>query len=787
MDTAASGTPSLPLDEKTNGNSRGNDDASDEDNKSQATARFAQPADITQENVDVPNDDLVRETETSPPHHPQSENSPQEGQGRSLADREHTADTPVSDQIDTAAPEKQSSDDSQSQPRIQASQSSTPMSSSELSNPDKAQLSDLLLVQQDNDKADLGALQRSSFSYAPPTTTGSLHDAEVTSDLTSEKPDHPTLSSFPHDQSMEGRSSVTTSGSCQSDDVLFSSRLGLAAKVDPKWLNSEGSHQGSLDAGSNKGGAGAGGVEEEGERWGRGVCPCLPLRYVVVWTVFVGMVIINAMRTNVGVTVVTILNKESHSFDNNTGEIRELPNVDWGTLQIGYMHAIFYLGYMITHLPAGYLTTRLPSHKLFGGSIFVSCVLNLSLPMAIELGGYAVTMAVRFVQGLSEGLLYPACYGILRHWSTPPERGRLGSLVLTGAYLGPCVGFPVAGLITGYLGWEYIYYLNGGVGVAYVLLWTWLSEEKPAHHKKISQDELFFIEDLQGSEKFDYEGIRIPWSDILTSLPVMSLCLCNFARNWVFILMLTNEPSYLDMFNFGIAENGAFSAFPHVFKMTASLASGLLADFLMGHEMLTTSHTRKLLTAGFGAQAIFFIMLTQTTQGMVAMIFLTLAVGVGGFVVSGWQLNHYDLSTRHASVLVAVTSTFGNIASVGAPILAGVLTEDKSFRGWNALFFITSGITGLACLSFLLFGSGERQPWSVPPDTAELVIKQDSKRRGGGLSSPTKLSPPVVPTFTYAKLREAGEEGHVVSGHVPNYGSSQQTTPSQKLEQDGAG
>lgn len=47
---------------------------------------------------------------------------------------------------------------------------------------------------------------------------------------------------------------------------------------------------------------------------------------------------------------------------------------------------------------------------------------------------------------------------------------------------------------------------------------------------------------------------------------------------------------------------------------------------------------------------------------------------------TGWQLNHYDLSPRHASVLVGITSTVGNIAAIGAPIIAGILTENKVRR-----------------------------------------------------------------------------------------------------------
>lgn len=38
----------------------------------------------------------------------------------------------------------------------------------------------------------------------------------------------------------------------------------------------------------------------------------------------------------------------------------------------------------------------------------------------------------RYMVCSEQGPLFPACYGLLRQWTTPQERGRLGSTVLTG-------------------------------------------------------------------------------------------------------------------------------------------------------------------------------------------------------------------------------------------------------------------------------------------------------------------------------------------------------------------
>ncbi|OWF54202.1 Vesicular glutamate transporter 2 [Mizuhopecten yessoensis] len=367
---------------------------------------------------------------------------------------------------------------------------------------------------------------------------------------------------------------------------------------------------------------------------------------------------------------------------------------------------------------------------IYGLCILISGLLNLLLPYTIDHESYWVSCAIRFVQGLSEGLLYPSCYGILRHWSTPAERGRIVAAVLTGSYAAPILGFPVAGFLTHYIGWEYVFYVSGGACVVWYLIFLGIVSEKPSHDPQINDEELDYLTTSQGDSSLDYENIKIPWKDILTSPPVIALCACNVARNWVFILILTNEPYYLNNFEFTVAENGVLSSIPHIFKVLASILGGFIADFVIGRRLLNTTILRKLLTAlGFGGQSVCFLVLTFTVEPLYVMIFLTLGVGMFGLSVSGWQINHYDLATRYAGVLVSITSASGAVAAVIVPIVAGELTLNNEMSGWNTLFYITISIVLTALVIFLIFGTGQEQRWAHPPPDIELVQKQDPLAR----------------------------------------------------------
>ena len=51
-------------------------------------------------------------------------------------------------------------------------------------------------------------------------------------------------------------------------------------------------------------------------------------------------------------------------------------------------------------------------------------------------------------------------------------------------------------------------------------------------------------------------------------------------------------------------------------------------------------------------------------------------------------MNHYDLSTRHASTLAAVTSTFGTVGAILVPVATGELTINQVFIDYRFIFYV---------------------------------------------------------------------------------------------------
>ena len=68
---------------------------------------------------------------------------------------------------------------------------------------------------------------------------------------------------------------------------------------------------------------------------------------------------------------------------------------------------------------------------------------------------------------------------------------------------------------------------------------------------------------------------------------------------------------------------------------------GQLADYLRRKQIMSTTNVRKLFNCGgFGGEAIFLLVVGYAEKEATAVTALILAVGMSGFAISGFNVNH---------------------------------------------------------------------------------------------------------------------------------------------------
>uniref|UniRef100_A0A8C6F9B0 Solute carrier family 17 member 8 n=1 Tax=Monodon monoceros TaxID=40151 RepID=A0A8C6F9B0_MONMO len=388
-------------------------------------------------------------------------------------------------------------------------------------------------------------------------------------------------------------------------------------------------------------------------------CHCcgLPKRYIIAIMSGLGFCISFGIRCNLGVAIVEMVNNNTIYVDGKP-EI-QTAQFNWDPETVGLIHGSFFWGYIVTQIPGGFISNKFAANRVFGAAIFLTSTLNMFIPSAARVH-YGCVMCVRILQGLVEGVTYPACHGM---WS----KGTACS------YAGAVIAMPLAGVLVQYMGWASVFYIYGIFGIIWYMFWLLQAYECPAVHPTISHEERTYIETSIG------EGAN------LVSLSV-----------------------------------GLLSALPHMVMTIIVPIGGQLADHLRSRKILTTTAVRKIMNCGgFGMEATLLLVVGFSHTKGVAISFLVLAVGFSGFAISGFNVNHLDIAPRYASILMGISNGVGTLSGMICPLIVGAMTKHKTREEWQNVFLIAALVHYSGVIFYGVFASGEKQEWADPENLSE--------------------------------------------------------------------
>uniref|UniRef100_W5KAI8 Sialin n=1 Tax=Astyanax mexicanus TaxID=7994 RepID=W5KAI8_ASTMX len=376
-----------------------------------------------------------------------------------------------------------------------------------------------------------------------------------------------------------------------------------------------------------------------------------------------GFFVAYALRVNLSVAMVDMLNSSSSNSGANdsvcprhNSPARPKHNhtasvYDWDSETQGWILGSFFYGYIITQIPGGYLARKYGAKWLLGFGILGTVSFTLLTPVAADMGaGYLI--AVRVLEGIGEGVTFPAMHAMWASWAPPLERSRLLTISYAGAQLGTVVALPLSGQICFYLDWTYVFYIFGAVGLLWFVLWAFLVSSNPSSHRRISDTEKTYITSSLKNE-LSPTSDHIPWMSILTSVPLWAIVVAHFSYNWTFYTLLTLLPTYMnDILGFSIKQNGMLSALPYLGCWLLAMGGGQLADYLRETCFYRTVIVRKSFTIiGMVGPAVFLVAAGYTNCNYVlAVAFLTISSSLGGLSASGFNINHLDIAPSYAGI-----------------------------------------------------------------------------------------------------------------------------------------
>ncbi|XP_052764717.1 sialin-like [Mya arenaria] len=447
-------------------------------------------------------------------------------------------------------------------------------------------------------------------------------------------------------------------------------------------------------------------------------------RHVLAFLAFFGFFNVYCMRVNLSVAMVDMV---KHINDSNNSTSDECPDSNtvnstkehvgefgWSRDLQGYVLGSFFYGYILTQIPGGYLAEKFGAKFLFGFGVLCTAVFTLLTPLAAR-WNVGVFIAVRVLEGLGEGVTFPAMHAMWGKWGPLYERSKLTGFSYTGAQMGTVISMPISAYLcdSGFLGgWPSVFYVFGALACVWFILWMMMAYNTPADHPHISVEEREYIESSVGRK----EDLATPWGPILRCPAVWAINVAHFANNWGFYTMLTSLPGYMkNVLKFDLKTNALLSALPYLGCWLGQNCSSFTADYLRSNHYLSTQATRRLLTV-FGLAVPGILMICIQFAGCnhtVIVALLVLCLTAGGFTMGGFQVNHIDLSPNFAGVLMGMSNTWATIPGFLGPEVVGWLTTKHDTRQqWQIVFYIAAAVYISGAIIYCIFARGTEQPWN---------------------------------------------------------------------------
>lgn len=292
-----------------------------------------------------------------------------------------------------------------------------------------------------------------------------------------------------------------------------------------------------------------------------------------------------------------------------------------------------------------------------GFGMITSALFTIITPLTISWGGSTALICLRALMGACEGITQPAIAVMMAQWTPADERSKMTSIVNMGAICGVIVISLSFGPVIRLTNWSGVYYLFGGIGVLWYVLWLKLCYNNPREHPFISEAEAKELnEKLRGHTHANVPPV--PWKQLFSSAPFWALVAASIGRDWDTYTVLSDLPKYtMNVLKFTADEMGLLFLSMNTSLILSSLSLSWLADWLINKGYVSITSVRKIMGTISLSFRGFTLVLTSYTgcNKLQFSIIQSISVSMASGAYPGMKANVLDLSPNYAGTVMAVS------------------------------------------------------------------------------------------------------------------------------------
>ena len=368
---------------------------------------------------------------------------------------------------------------------------------------------------------------------------------------------------------------------------------------------------------------------------------------------------------------------------------------------MGIVFSAFAWTYALAQIPGGMFLDRFGNKLTYALSIFFWSTFTLLQSFSV---GLKSLLLLRLGLGISEAPCFPVNSRVVSKWFPQHERARATATYTVGEYIGLAAFSPLLFLILEHHGWRTLFFLTGGLGIAFTFVW-WKFYHEPHQSKTANKAELEYIgvENTAGAD----ENIPFNWPDakrLLCCRQIIGASLGQFAGNTTLVFFLTWFPTYLaNERHLPWLHVGFFASWPFLAAAIGIFFGGWVSDKIL-KKTRSVNISRKLPIISGLLLSSCIIIANWVESNTAVIIIMSLAFFGQGMVGLGWTLIS-DIAPKNMGGLTGGIFNFcANMASIITPLIIGVIIS-MTGNFFYALIYI--GLTALIGVIAYIFIIGD--------------------------------------------------------------------------------
>lgn len=383
-------------------------------------------------------------------------------------------------------------------------------------------------------------------------------------------------------------------------------------------------------------------------------------------------------------------------------------------VQLGWVFSAFVLGYAIFQAPGGRLADKIGPRRTLGfGVLWWGVFTALITALAPGMGALLASLiAIRFLLGVGEAVVYPASNCIVAAWIPSAERGIANGIIFAGVGFGAGITAPMITALMIHFGWRSSFWVSAGLGVIAGVAWFLMARDKPKQHPWVSARELALIEHgTIGTASGPQVNAQLPWGKILRNANVWAVTFSYFTYGYAAYIFFSWFFIYLSTVRkLNIRESSFYTMLPFMAMAIGSPLGGWISDRLTKRWGKRAGRCL-LAAAAIAVCAVFIGLGTRVDNAHLASV--VLAGGAGALYLS--QSSFWSISADIGKSSAGSVSGFMNMGGqFGGALTASLTPAIANHFGWGASFLVAAFLCGAGALAWL--------PVRPEPVGAETVV-----------------------------------------------------------------